>query len=53
MQAHLDVQVDDLEREAERAVSLGATVEQHQCQPGGVRVIRDPHGHLLCLFPGY
>jgi catechol 2,3-dioxygenase-like lactoylglutathione lyase family enzyme len=54
MQAHLDVQVDDLERETERAVSLGATVEEHQPQPDGVRVIRDPHGHLLCLFlPGY
>ncbi|MFI5728729.1 VOC family protein [Kribbella sp. NPDC051587] len=54
MQAHLDVQVDDLERETARAVSLGATVEDHQPQPDGVRVIRDPHGHILCLFlPGF
>jgi catechol 2,3-dioxygenase-like lactoylglutathione lyase family enzyme len=54
MQAHLDVQVDDLDREVERAVRLGATIEAHQPQPDGVRVIRDPHGHLLCLFlPGY
>jgi hypothetical protein len=54
MQAHLDVQVDDLDREVERAVRLGATIEAHQPQPDGVRVIRDPHGHLLCLFlPGH
>jgi len=54
MQAHLDVQVDDLDLEVERAVRLGATVESHQPQPDGVRVIRDPHGHLVCLFlPGF
>ncbi|MGW6278398.1 VOC family protein [Kribbella sp. NPDC055071] len=54
MQAHLDVQVDDLEHDTARAVSLGATVEDHQPQPDGVRVIRDPHGHLICLFlPGF
>jgi len=52
MQAHLDVLVDDLDVEAERAVSLGASVEEHQPAPG-VRVLRDPHGHVLCLFlPG-
>ncbi|WP_432039813.1 VOC family protein [Streptomyces cucumeris] len=52
MQAHLDVQFDDLEAETERACALGATLEAHQPQ-GGVRVLRDPHGHLFCLFlPG-
>lgn len=52
MQAHLDVLVDDLDREAARAVSLGATVEAQQPTPG-VRVLRDPHGHVFCLFvPG-
>lgn len=52
MQAHLDLQVDDLEAEAERACALGATVEEYQPQEG-VRVMRDPHGHLFCLFlPG-
>jgi len=52
MQAHLDVLVDDLDAEQARAVSLGASVEEHQPQPD-VRVLRDPHGHLLCLFlPG-
>ncbi|MER6117776.1 VOC family protein [Streptomyces sp. NPDC001743] len=52
MQAHLDIQVDDLETETERARALGATVEEHQPQER-VRVMRDPHGHLFCLFlPG-
>lgn len=52
MQAHLDVLVDDLETEQERACDLGATVESHQPTPG-VRVMRDPHGHIFCLFlPG-
>ena len=52
MQAHLDLQVDDLPAEVERAVALGATVEAFQPQDD-VRVLRDPHGHLFCLFlPG-
>ncbi|QES45384.1 MULTISPECIES: VOC family protein [Streptomyces] len=52
MQAHLDIQVDDLDAETERACALGATVEEHQPLKH-VRILRDPHGHLLCLFlPG-
>ncbi|MFZ3554606.1 VOC family protein [Streptomyces sp. BH055] len=52
MQAHLDLEVDDLGAEAERAVALGATLEAFQPQDD-VRVLRDPHGHLFCLFlPG-
>ena len=52
LQAHLDVLVDDLDAEQARAVSLGARVEDHQPQPD-VRVLRDPHGHVFCLFlPG-
>lgn len=52
MQAHVDVLVDDLDLEEARAVSLGAYVETHQPTPG-VRVMRDPHGHVFCLFlPG-
>lgn len=38
MQAHLDIQVDDLDGETERARALGATVEEHQPQEG-VRVL--------------
>ncbi|GAA3487028.1 VOC family protein [Streptomyces cremeus] len=52
MQAHVDLCVDDLEAETARACALGATVEEHQPQKD-VRVLRDPHGHLFCLFlPG-
>ena len=52
MQAHLDILVDDLDPETARAVGLGASVEPHQPTPG-VRVLRDPHGHVFCLFlPG-
>jgi catechol 2,3-dioxygenase-like lactoylglutathione lyase family enzyme len=52
MQAHLDVQVDDLEAETARACALGATVQEHQ-PAKDVRVLRDPHGHPFCLFlPG-
>ncbi|MDQ1041246.1 catechol 2,3-dioxygenase-like lactoylglutathione lyase family enzyme [Streptomyces sp. V3I8] len=52
MQAHLDLQVDDLEAETERACALGATLEEYQPQKD-VRVLRDPHGHPFCLFlPG-
>jgi catechol 2,3-dioxygenase-like lactoylglutathione lyase family enzyme len=52
MQAHLDVLVDDLDAEEQRALALGARREQHQPTPG-VRVMRDPHGHVFCLFlPG-
>ena len=52
MQAHLDLLVDDLDAEQARAVALGARLEAHQPTPG-VRVMRDPHGHVFCLFlPG-
>ncbi|MET7359289.1 VOC family protein [Streptomyces sp. NPDC005562] len=52
MQAHLDLRVDDLEAETERARALGATVAEHQPQKD-VRVLLDPHGHPFCLFlPG-
>lgn len=53
LQAHLDVLVDDaedLDAETERAIGLGARLEAVQPQPD-VRVMRDPHGHLFCLFP--
>ncbi|MFJ8620706.1 VOC family protein [Streptomyces clavifer] len=52
MQAHLDLEVDDLDVETERARALGATLEEYQPQES-VRVLRDPHGHPFCLFlPG-
>lgn len=49
MQAHLDLLVDDLDAEERRALYLGASTETDQRAPG-VRVMRDPHGHIFCLF---
>jgi catechol 2,3-dioxygenase-like lactoylglutathione lyase family enzyme len=49
LQAHLDVLVDDLVAEEQRAIELGASTETYQPTPG-VRVMRDPHGHVFCLF---
>ncbi|WP_432509980.1 VOC family protein [Kineococcus sp. SYSU DK001] len=49
MQVHLDVAVDDLVAAVEHAVAGGAVVEEFQPQET-VRVMRDPHGHLFCLY---
>ncbi|WP_225753524.1 VOC family protein [Actinotalea sp. Marseille-Q4924] len=49
MQMHLDVQVDDVDAAVRRALELGATLEDHQPQEDN-RVLRDPEGHLFCLF---
>ncbi len=53
MQAHLEIEVDDLDVASAYAVSLGATVADFQPQEG-VRVPVDPAGHPFCLFlPGW
>lgn len=49
MMLHLDFEVTDLEAETERAVSLGATLPEHQPQDN-VRVLLDPAGHPFCLY---
>ncbi|MGW3104955.1 VOC family protein [Streptomyces sp. NPDC001100] len=49
MMLHLDIEVDDLEGEVERAVGLGAVLHAHQPQ-GDVRVLLDPSGHPFCLW---
>lgn len=49
--AHLDIATDDLESAVARAVDLGATIADHQPQPG-VRVLLDPDGRPFCLFIG-
>jgi catechol 2,3-dioxygenase-like lactoylglutathione lyase family enzyme len=49
MQLHLDVEVDDLDVEVDRAVRLGASVADFQPQQH-VRVLLDPAGHPFCLF---
>ncbi len=51
MQAHLDVEVDDLPAAVEFAQSLGATVAGFQPQDH-VRVMLDPAGHPFCLYVG-
>lgn len=51
MQAHLDIVVDDLDAGVVFAVSLGATIADHQPQDD-VRVLLDPAGHPFCLFAG-
>ena len=49
MQAHLDVEVDDLAAAVEYARSLGAVQAGFQPQDD-VRVMLDPAGHPFCLF---
>ena len=49
MQAHLDVEVDDLAAAVAFAEQLGATVAAFQPQDA-VRVMLDPAGHPFCLW---
>ncbi len=49
MMAHLDIQVDGLDAQVERAVALGARLADHQPQDD-VRVLLDPAGHPFCLW---
>ncbi|MDG9707359.1 VOC family protein [Streptomyces sp. DH10] len=49
MMIHLDIEVDDLERETARALAEGARLADYQPQDG-VRVLLDPVGHPFCLF---
>jgi len=51
MQAHLDIEVDDLAGGEAHAVALGAVLAEHQPQDD-VRVLLDPDGHPFCLFLG-
>ncbi|MFJ4539052.1 VOC family protein [Streptomyces tibetensis] len=49
MMIHLDLEVDDLERETARAVAAGARLAAFQPQDD-VRVLLDPAGHPFCLY---
>ncbi|GAA3712805.1 VOC family protein [Streptomyces tremellae] len=49
MTAHLDIETDDLDAGAARAVELGARVAPHQ-PADDVRVCLDPAGHVFCLW---
>jgi predicted enzyme related to lactoylglutathione lyase len=46
---HLDIGVPELEAGVAWAVQAGAAVAEHQPQED-VRVMRDPSGHIFCLF---
>ena len=50
MMVHLDIATDDLDAAVAHALECGATLADHQPQDG-VRVMLDPDGHPLCLFP--
>ncbi len=49
MQAHLDLEVDDLVEAEAYALSVGARTHPHQPQDH-VRVMLDPAGHVFCLY---
>lgn len=48
-QAHIDIDVDDLPRAAERALYLGAIRAERQPDPDSYLVLLDPAGHPFCL----
>jgi Glyoxalase-like domain len=48
-QAHIDLDVDDLRRAEERALSLGAVRAEWQPDPDSYLVLLDPAGHPFCL----
>jgi len=48
-QMHFDISVTDLDRAAERALSVGARLAEHQPAPDLWRVFLDPAGHPFCL----
>ncbi|WP_128379856.1 VOC family protein [Streptomyces cavernae] len=49
MMLHLDIEVDDLTAETERALAEGAELADYQPQDD-VRVMLDPAGHPFCLW---
>jgi hypothetical protein len=52
MMMHLDISVSDLDKAADVAEALGASVAPWQPQDD-VRVMIDPEGHPFCLYePG-
>lgn len=49
MQAHLDIEVDDLDTAGEYVIAAGGVLAEFQPQPD-VRVYLDPAGHPFCLW---
>jgi hypothetical protein len=52
-QAHIDLDVDDLEQTEKRAVSLGAMRAEAQLAPEVYLVLFDPAGHPFCLSTAF
>ncbi len=48
-QAHLDIDLDDLDAGEAAVLDLGAIKADHQPEPGDFRVFLDPAGHPFCL----
>ena len=52
-QAHVDIDVDDLDRRETEVLGLGAVKAEFQPHPDDFRVFLDPAGHPFCLVrPG-
>ena len=51
LQVHLEIRVSDLDAAQAHALSLGASLADHQPQDD-VRVCLDPAGHPFCLWLG-
>src|SRR5580692_6165385 len=52
-QAHIDVEVEDLQQAEERAIALGAVPAESQRAPEIYRVLFDPAGHPFCLSSAF
>ena len=52
-QAHIDLDVDDLEQAEKRAISLGAVRAETQPDPDRHLVLLDPAGHPFCLSTNF
>jgi hypothetical protein len=52
-QVHIDLDVDDLPKAEERALSLGAVRAESQSAPEHFLVFFDPAGHPFCLTTAF
>jgi hypothetical protein len=52
-QAHIDLDVDDLQQAEKRAISLGAVRAESQPAPEHFLVLFDPAGHPFCLSTAF
>jgi Glyoxalase-like domain len=52
-QAHIDVEVDDLQQAENLALTLGAVRAERQSVPGVFLVFYDPAGHPFCLTTAF